>query len=276
MIYQFDCYKEALKSTLLQRKEKVGDLYTYQNMAKACRVQKTYLSRVFCHDAHLNEDQVYLASRFLGFDPDEAEFVQLLLAYERTVVTERKNALKKRVTTIKERHLSSSEHLSAPKQIATKADLNRYYLDFRLQLVHMAMTIPYYQANPRQLGLDLNIPRDDLFEVLSQLEALGYLKFSGEGFQVTQNSLHLDQSSPIFPAYRQMMRLKGLHRVDQLKSSDCYSFNVLFSANPQVFEEIRRKFLVLLSQIEVLVGDAPPQEVYQMSFDLLPWLCSRN
>lgn len=74
-IYKHIDYKILLKNSLETKKSSLGRAFTYESMAKACRIQKTYLSRVLNRDGDLSRDQLYRACEFLGFSAAEKEFV---------------------------------------------------------------------------------------------------------------------------------------------------------------------------------------------------------
>ena len=69
--YDYIDYRKLLKEALLYKKSKFGQEFSFQAMSIACRLQKTYLSKVLNHHGNLDEDQVYLACQFLGFEEDE-------------------------------------------------------------------------------------------------------------------------------------------------------------------------------------------------------------
>src|SRR5690349_11834242 len=99
-VYESKSYKTYLRDALLQKKQAVSaSRYTYDRMARACGIQKTYLSRVLNSDgSHLSDDQLYLACRFLGVGIEEREFLLLLRDCERSSVPERKAELQGRIT----------------------------------------------------------------------------------------------------------------------------------------------------------------------------------
>jgi hypothetical protein len=88
---------------------------------------------------------------------------------------------------------------------------------------------------------------------------------------VGKRALHLSQDSPLLPIYRTMLRLKAADRLRQLPTEAYYSFSVLFSADPATQREIQASFLKFLATMEKKVKGCQPSEVYQLTFDLLPW-----
>lgn len=65
-------YKYFLREALHEKRRQVNASFTYERMARACGINKTYLSRVLNSEAaHLSEEQLYLAATYLGLDSEQ-------------------------------------------------------------------------------------------------------------------------------------------------------------------------------------------------------------
>ena len=271
MIYQSDCYREVLRTSLLSRKKSIGKSYNFQNLASACRVQKSYLSRVMKGDAHLNTDQVFLAAEFLNFNEEERTYVQLLNERERSVVPRKRRELSARIEDMQSKWLKSESHLPASAVQYTDADKSEYYLSIHFQLAHMLLLIPRFRDNLKLLAEQLRIDDSELTKILAKLETMGIIRFHDSRYEVVQENMHLSADSHIYPYYRTLLRLKSLERVDQLSREQAYNFSAIFTANEATSTEIKRRFLEFLKGVEDLVQDAPQEHAYHISFDLFPW-----
>lgn len=269
--YEHDDYKDLLKVTLLERKATVGSGYTFQAMATACRVQKTYLSRVFNGDAHLNDDQVFLAAEYLGLTAEERRFTQLLHARDRSVVVRKKEGLEREIALVRRRHLMSESHLAAQTVAADAPELASYYLDPDLQLIHMYLTIERYARDASKLRVVLGYTDEELTRALAKLAGLGLIAIRDGRYVVMQPSVHLSPESPVFRPYRKLLRLRALDRADRAQGKSGYSFSVLFSADEATRQRVQARFLDFLKDIEQEVQAAPAEEVYFLGFDLLRW-----
>lgn len=96
-------YKEILVSEL-QRLREEGRKLNLANMAKHCRVQRSYLSRVIHREGNLSDDQLFLAAKYLGLTDLETEFVLALKALEDSQVEERREFLRAVIARLKEKH----------------------------------------------------------------------------------------------------------------------------------------------------------------------------
>lgn len=83
--------------------------------------------------------------------------------------------------------------------------------------------------------------------------------------------MHLPKQSPIYRSWRNQLKLAAINKMDTVADEQAYSFAVIFSANDDIRKEIPSRFLKCLKGIEELVAADPPDDTYQMSFDLFPW-----
>ena len=73
-LFQLADYRDAIRQRLLELKAQ-NPSSSFQNLAKRCGVQKTYLSRVLSGGkAELSSDQLFLALDYLGFPEPEREY----------------------------------------------------------------------------------------------------------------------------------------------------------------------------------------------------------
>jgi uncharacterized protein (TIGR02147 family) len=271
--YEYLDYKKCLREVLQAKRQSVGARFTYEKMAKACGIQKTYLSRVLNSDAaHLNEDQLYHAALFLGFGRDERRFMGLLRDFQKSTSTARRGELKAEIEQPREKKLRSEAYLASAKvEAGAPTELAAYFLDPAVLLTHMFLAIPRYRNEPRLIQEQLHLTTEKFADVLARLESLGMISLGKDGYRLVRDSLHLPSDSPLYPAYRMLQRMKAMERMQALDAPQSYNFSVLFTADEKARHEIRTRFLELLKDVEGVAGSAPDAEVYQMNFDLFDW-----
>ena len=137
-IYTCASYKEILRDGILRpdrmpNKQNLihakGSKLTFQKMAEFCGVQKTYLSKVINHDAHLSTDQLYLALMYLGLEEDAREYSFLLYELERTQVNERRELFRKKIREIRNEKLKTEAHIDLKADVVSDEKLAPYFLD---------------------------------------------------------------------------------------------------------------------------------------------------
>lgn len=264
-------YKHFLKANLREKKTKISSRYTYECMAKACRIQTTYLSRVLnSGKAHLSEDQLFQACNFLGLSVDERRYMEILRSYAKSDVRERKEELMVKIQSVRARENKSERHLTADTMMST-ADLSDYYLDPNVMLVHIFLATPKFQADPRRICAKLDISEDYLMSVLSKLERMKLISLTDGHYVLVKENTHLSVDSPLYRPFRFMQRFKTIERVQKLPKERTYNFSVVFSATEAIRQEIRSRFLTFLKETELAVTNSSEEEVYQMNFDIFDW-----
>ena len=272
MLFEETSYKNILRQNLEDKKARFGNTYTFQKMASACGVQKTYLSRVLANEkSHLNSDQLFLASEFLGFSDSENEFLFLLFEYERSVVQKRRSELKSQIDILRRKNLKTETSLSIPKIDLKPSELDELFLNPYLQLIQVYLTIDRFAEEPEKIAEALLIPIETFHLNLKRLETMGLVRREKKRVSVVQANLHLSSESPLIAAYRSQMRLAALEQMRRLPPDRVYSFSAVFSTTPEIRSKIHAEFLKYIKQVQKLAETGAKRDVFQMNFDLLPW-----
>jgi hypothetical protein len=270
-LFQQTDYRTALKATLLALKATNARRYTFQAMSQACRVQKTYLSRVLGGHGELSEDQLYLACEFLGLSKESRDYVCLLHGFQRSLVAPRKRELKKEIDAAQKKHSRSEKFIAAVPIVESSVNASTYHLDPNVMLVHMFLTVPRFSTNPKLVASQLGLSVEHFADALTQLRKLGLVEIEHGKITVRVERTHLPYDSPLYKASNSLHRLKCLEYIQRLPADSAYNLSVAFSANDSVRKKINENFLSFLSQTQKQVVDADPENVYQMNFDLFPW-----
>lgn len=270
-IYNYLDYKIFLREALREKKLQVSASFTYDRMAKACGIQKTYLSRVLnSDDSHLSEDQLFLAATYLGMPREEHRYLDLLRAFQKSQSTQYRAGLQKEIDQLRDANQRSDSHLKAEK-IPFTSDYAPYYLDPNVMLVHIFLAVERYRKNLRLLVRQLDLSEEYFSEILTKLEQMKLISLTDTGYVLLKDSTHLPVDSPLYGPYRFMQRLKSLERIQKLPKGRTYNFTAVFSADEQVRKSIQTKFLEMLEYIEKIASNAADEEVYQINFDLFDW-----
>lgn len=267
-----DDYRTLIRETTLERKKNLGQHFSFQSVAKACRVPKTYLSTVLRGNGHLNSEQVFLACDYLGMTEFETDFVLTLYELQRAVVPKRKKFLAERLLKLRNNASLTEKHIHAKKpETNGTANIDHYYLDPLVQIIHIALTCPNYAANIDALALALQLPKERVSQIISQLCRMGLVELTKQGCRVTEENLHLSRESHIYPAHRRLIRMAALEKFDRNASPHDYSFAAVFTANQEGREKIQAEFLKFLKKAQAVSTTTNSAEVYQMTFDFVRW-----
>lgn len=270
-IYQFDDYRPALRELLLAKKAAHGRAFTFDRLAKACRVQKSYLSRALGGHAHLSEDQVEIATDFLGVSEPEARYIGLAHAYQRAAYRQRRVRLKAELRAEQARSGRLESVLSTPRAETDLSEAVLYHLDPDAVLVHMFLTIPRFAENSKLIGSALGLSPSALSAVLAKLERLGLIRSEATRYVAALPNSHVSSESPLQRPHALLQRTKAFERLLRGDTDNAYNFSVVFSADEATFRNVKQAFLALLQEMQKQVVAASSDEVYQMNFDLFSW-----
>lgn len=271
-IYNYTNYKSYIKDWVEAQKN-LGMKVTYSSLADIARIQKTYLSKVINDlNVHLSQDQTFLISEYIGHNDNEKQYFELLLDYMRTDLIARKKDLKRKINELKSKELKPENHLKVNNLLPQEdfQEYSHYHLDPWNQIIHMALTIPYFQKSPLKIASSLHMPEEEFTRRLQLLKKIGVISIDKK-ISVLKDSLHLSRQSPSFwPWHKQIS--SSSHERSRLQNNEIdLNFSVTFTANEDVFNQIKVKFLSFMESCQSDVKSAPSEKLYQLNFDLIDW-----
>lgn len=270
-IYGYSNYKVLLKELLLEKKKHVGSRFTFQKMAAACRVQKTYLSKVLNSNGDLSADQLFWGCEYLGLDNEQTEYIFLLFEENRCQAAKRKALLKEKIGVVKKKFQQTDAHVQAEVLGATGEEYGEFFLDPYLQLIVVFFTIENYRKNPALIRDKLELTEEHFSLLIDKLLRMKFLALNKGRYDVLKESVHLSSSSYLNSACKIMLRVKALEKAAKLSKDKFYSFSVVFATDLDTKEKVQQSFFDFLKKTEKLTRDSVASEIYQMNFDLLPW-----
>lgn len=269
-IFKTNDYREIFTQVIKERRDLDPEI-SFQNMSAHMRVPKSYVSRVIHGKADLSPDQLFLACEYLGFTQKEHAYLVLLLELARTGLKRRKEQLLAQIRHLQAEHLDTKKHLKEAAIMDTNGDLQSYYFDPRVQLVHVCLTVPRYRKNLALLSEDLKLSTQQLLAILNKLEQMKIIARDNGDIKVLVENIHLPKSSPVYRPWRNGLKLMAMQKVDSIEDDDAYSFAVVFSSNEEAKRTIHRKFLEFIQEVEQISVSNKQENVYHLSFELFPW-----
>lgn len=271
-IYEYDDYKLALKALVTQRKAQFGSRFTFERMAQACGVQKTYLSKVMNSHAHLSADQLFAACEFLKLTSDESEFLLELRELQVAQNKTRIDLIRKRIQFLRKSNLKTESLIEVEQEQSVQNHLWEYYSDIDLQLTHLFLTVPRYSSMPSAICEKLGISEERLKGILLKLQNWNIISFEKGKYIAREPKLHLSEDSPAFVVFGILNRLKTLEHLRRHESnSNDYHFSVFFSAESVFQNRFKKRVLELLKETQLQVVESKAQEVYQLNIDFFKW-----
>lgn len=270
-IFAAEDYRKALRDELMARKAALPRRYSFQKLADACKVQKTYLSTALGTKGHLSRDQLYRAAMFVGLTSAETEFLELLYEWQRSDCAARRKTLGERIEQARRAARRTERRLRAEVVDSGEAELGAYYLDPVVQVIHLFLTVPFFAGDLRAIAGALQVSENRVHQAVETLLRLKLAAVDGSIFRSLRDAMHLPASSPLYAAHRKLLRLAALERQERLAPQEGYGFSVVFSSNEAVRAELQDRILAFISNAQTTVEAGDCREVYQMNFDLFPW-----
>lgn len=271
MIFELQSYKSVLLETGTQLRSQFGSKFTFERMAHACGIQKTYLSRVLNGKSHLNPDQLFSACEFLKLDSTATEFTLILRELELTNHPKRRKQLTQQIEQIRKSELKIEKvihNLDHPKRMHQTWE---YYSDPDILLVHLALTIPRFASSPDALLKFLDISKERLNQILMTLQDWNLIQFQGEKYHLEDPVQHLPKDSPLFRLHSTALRQRTIEKIRKLDDENSFIFSTVFSADAALQNRLRKKILALLKETQADVGAAKSDDLFQMNIDFFSW-----
>ncbi len=144
--------------------------------------------------------------------------------------------------------------------------------NYRVQIVHIGLSIPRYAADIQLLAADLYAPESEISEAVKLLLKRDIVReVKGKRFEVVVRQIHLSKDSPVFKAWQTQLRLMSLQRLQSSPQSTDYSFNVVFSADESTRKKLQAEILALLKKEEEQVQGAVEKEIFFLGLGYFQW-----
>jgi hypothetical protein len=174
---------------------------------------------------------------------------------------------------LREESLRTSTHLEGAQVSDMTGQAWEYHTDPMLQLVHLFLAIPSYQAVPASIATALAIDGPTLDGLIRRLVGMGLVSPRAQGFATAPFNLHLETDSPIFGPYRILQRVLTLGRLQRTRVTDPddYVFTAAFAADVETRRAIRALLVQLVKRAQKVAIAAPEERVFQLNLDLFEW-----
>ena len=269
-VFSYRSYQAVLEEAVKEKRLADGE-FNFQKLADITGIQKSYLSKVRNKKAHLSADQAFGLAEQFGLSEEETEYFILLVEYERTAIDSRRRYLLKQIDRVYQEHRKSDRHVQVKTRIGEQEATLQYYSVPWVQIVHLGLTIERFRRSPQDLATALGVPRQTVADAIEILIRMGLAERKGKSIVSAEDPIHLSKDSPVYPVWRNQLKLLSLNRLSLTPDGLDYSFGVTFSATETVREQIQQRFFQFLKAIEREVKGAASQEVYQLNFDLFSW-----
>jgi uncharacterized protein (TIGR02147 family) len=262
-------YREVLQDAVEQRKQSDAD-FSLAQLAERTRIQRSYLTHVFKHRAHLSQDQLYLVAQHLRVPAAQARLLSLLLEHSRCQVPERAAELAAEIRRATERARAVTSKLKRGTLVLDDAAVVSYYTHPAILIVHMALTVPRFRADPAALRKRLGLPEADVARALDALEQMGILRREGGELALRTANIHLPERSEHAKLHGMLFRLRGIEALQKRDyESDCF-FTATFSASRKSARAFKARLHALIAELSRELEQGEAEDVFHLNIDLFP------
>ncbi len=259
----FDCddYKVFLASAVGPRDKRSG---IKSAMAKAIKVQVTYLSQIIHGNAHLSLEQADLLSRFLGLNSEENDYFLLLVQKNRSGTSSLQEYFSRKLEDIRRKRMSLVERLGKTPQLS-KEDQSIYYSSWHYIAVHMALTIPELRTKEsisQFLGLSLKLTANALEFLTSRQLATT----QGAEWIALTNFIRLGNTSHNIYKHHTNWRMQAIASLEREELFDLHYSSVL-SLSKEDVAKLKERFLESIRETVQSVRQSKEEKLYCYCLD---------
>jgi uncharacterized protein (TIGR02147 family) len=273
-IFEFQNYRAAFTKLFEKEKKIRGSSWSIARLGEKTQIQPSYLTNVTKERAHFSSDQIYAVCESLGLSEEETSFLNLMMEWERATHAKRKQALRSRLELLRGQNIRVEKYVKAPQAPLSEIDKQRYYLDPNIELIHLYLGTKSAPVEAQQIAQAWGLPESTVVDILAFLQKSGLVRLRGRKWEVENIHQHLSQESPLCRPQQILKRLRGIETLQRTPEEKTFSFAATVTMTEETKLAIKARFLEFLEAAEKLVRDSEAKGIYQIQFDLFPWIAS--
>lgn len=273
-ILSFTDYRTALSELFAWQKKLWGQRWTLSGLADQAGLQASYLTNVIKGRAHFSADQLRAIADAMKLSQVESEYLLLLLEWERSSYPPRKKDLSKCIEEIRRKNLSSIRYVTTKESPLSEKQQETYYLDPNVELLHMYLGVPRLSQEIKEISKSLAVTEEFIRETLKFLESTGLVEVRKGRWVKNPVKQHLPEDSPICRPHQSLVRFKSLDHIQKIPKEKKYSFMATVTMDEEARLKIQAAYLSFLKEAQNIVEKSEPEGIYQIQFDMFPWLKS--
>lgn len=264
-IYDYQDYKTYLNDVIENSGH--GGRGKRKDLAAAIRCQVSHVSMVLSGDGHFNQEQAEAAARFFGFNAAEAEFLLLLVLYNRAGTKSLKAIYRGMLDERRAKYGTLGARIKMKETLKIEQELI-YYSSWHFGAMHVLLSIPEFQTRDA-MSQRLKIPLSRVDEVLNYLVDWGLCIKIGVTYQPARPLLHLPKDSPIISKHHTNWRLKAMQSYEAVGEEN-FHYSGVFSVARKDLAKIKKVIDEALIAAMAVVTASPEEDVAALCIDFFP------
>ncbi|MEN0059833.1 MAG: TIGR02147 family protein [Bdellovibrio sp.] len=261
-IWSYTDYKPYIKAVFASMSS--GGRGQLKKLAEYLGVHSTLVSQVISGDKDFSDEQSIKVAEFLQLRELETDYFLHLVFYSKAGSADLQKYHLSKIKKLKESGQSVAHHIGKSSELSEN-DKIRYYSDWRYVAVWLATSIEEF-GNSQGISEALEIPKNNVQDILDFLLAKGLCKKSDKGFAMDLQRIHVPANSPLVVNHHLNWRMKSLAFVQNAKKQEL-AFTSPLSISRRDFEKVRGMILKLIEDISEVVDKTDPEIIACLNID---------
>jgi uncharacterized protein (TIGR02147 family) len=265
-IFQAADYRSYVKDWIAEQPKQGHGMVSA--LAQAARCQPAYLSRVLSGGAHLSAEQAFAVAKRLGHSRQEADFLLLLIEWERASDQELKAHYRSKLDTAREARTDLRNRFKEAKTLGREQQVT-YYSSAHYAAVHTCISVPEFQTLAA-LCKHLGLPRERILTVLKFLKEFGLAVEDKGRFIVGQNRLHLSRDSDVIRTHHTNWRIEAIKSLDRgqgAQGTEDFHYSAVVSLSREDAAKLKELWIKSLEEFSKTVAPSNEETVRALVID---------
>ncbi|MCM2280353.1 MAG: TIGR02147 family protein [Bdellovibrionaceae bacterium] len=261
-IFEFTDYKAFLKGWIAGRPKNGRGEST--RMAHALGVSSTMVSQVLSGDRHLNLELADALADHLGLNEKEAEYMFLLVDYERAGTARLKARLRRRIEQAKKEAAVLANRIQKDKELSPEV-MAVFYSSWLHSGIRNLSAVPGFN-DVDTIAQRLTVPKAVVAQIVDFLLQHGLCVIENGKLTYGPSWTHIPATSPLIAKHHQNWRLRGFAKMDSRSDDDLF-FTSPISLSVEAATEIRAMLPTMIERVQKIVRPSPSETIRCLNID---------
>lgn len=233
-------------------------------IAQQMGISSSLLSQVLKGDKSFTPDQASDLADFLGLTEIDADYLQLLVDYDRAGTHRYREKLKKKIHLLQQQSRKIGKRVGRDKEL-TDEQKAIYYSSWIYTGIRNLSAVPEFgQAEAVAKALKLELPIVN--RVLRFLLETGLCKEVDGALTYAVANTHLDSDSPFVNKHHQNWRFQAIQHMERRSEDDLF-YTAPMSLSRAAADDIRKLLPTVIQSILKVSGPSPSETVACLNID---------
>lgn len=265
-IFEFTSYRKYLEDWIgAQESLRYG---LKGQIAKALRISSSLVSQILKGEKNFTPEQASDLADFIGLIEIEADYLSLLVEFERAGSPRYREKLKRKIESLQKKSKQIGNRVPRHQEMTDEQKAIYYsswlYTGIRnltalSEFDQLGAIAKHFQLEPAVVN-----------RVLQFLLAHGLCKEQNGKITYGPASIHIDKDSPYVNKHHQNWRFQSIHHMEKRREDDLF-FTSPMSLSREAYEEVQKVLLATIQNVMKVSGPSPSEMVACMNIDFFEY-----